>query len=479
VARTDARRVMSLAATEPWMLAPEWSNTLRGAIALVLAGGAGRSPDQLREELRTHFAPLAADRPQATADLGEPLQGARSATVRDGIAIVSALGPLWHYANFFTDLCGHTAYEDVQADLLAIRGAHASGAVSGMLLEVDGPGGMVHGCADTARMIYELRAVMPVHSIITGQGCSASYYLAAAAERVHVSRGTLTGCIGTVASFRVAKSGEGVEVVEIVSEQTPRKRFDVRTPEGRSQVQRWVNGLGGEFIADVAEFRGVSEDDVMERFGQGDVMVAAEAVAAGLADEVGSFESVLAGLAQRASAARRGTPARGGITAHQEQTMAVEAIAPAPGDKGQRTAAERATTFASEHPEAAAIIRAEGATAERERIAAIDAAGFPGAEAIIAPLKADATKTAGDAALAIVAAIRDGTLAAPGAAAEKPKEEPAPVAAGQEPVSGANAHLSALQRVEGGLPKVAAAPVKVDDASEMDDELKAVLAAGS
>lgn len=58
--------------------------------------------------------------------------------------------------------------------------------------------------------------------------------------------------------------------------------------------------------------------------------------------------------------------------------------------------------------------RAEGATAERARIAGIEAAALPGHDKLVAECKADATCTPGDAALKINAAER-GKLTAVGA----------------------------------------------------------------
>ena len=56
------------------------------------------------------------------------------------------------------------------------------------------------------------------------------------------------------------------------------------------------------------------------------------------------------------------------------------------------------------HPELANQLRADGAKAERERIQGIEGQAIPGHEALITKLKFDGTSTAGDAAMAVVAA---------------------------------------------------------------------------
>jgi len=63
-----------------------------------------------------------------------------------------------------------------------------------------------------------------------------------------------------------------------------------------------------------------------------------------------------------------------------------------------------AAFLSAHYPDLVAGFRAEGAEAERSRIAAIDDAALPGHEALVAAYKADTSKSAGDLALAIVAA---------------------------------------------------------------------------
>lgn len=60
--------------------------------------------------------------------------------------------------------------------------------------------------------------------------------------------------------------------------------------------------------------------------------------------------------------------------------------------------------IAAEAPDVLAAIQAEGASAERARIQAIEAQAIPGHEALISALKFDGKSTAGDAAMAVLAA---------------------------------------------------------------------------
>ena len=60
--------------------------------------------------------------------------------------------------------------------------------------------------------------------------------------------------------------------------------------------------------------------------------------------------------------------------------------------------------IAAEAPDVLVAIQQEGASAERARIQAIEAQAIPGHDALIATLKFDGKSTAGDAAMALLAA---------------------------------------------------------------------------
>ena len=86
--------------------------------------------------------------------------------------------------------------------------------------------------------------------------------------------------------------------------------------------------------------------------------------------------------------------------------------------------------LAAQAPDLLAAILAEGATAERQRIQAVEAQLIPGHETLIASLKYDGKSGPGEAAMAINAAERSlRTAAAQAAAADAPR--PVPLVPGQ------------------------------------------------
>jgi ClpP class serine protease len=127
----------------------------------------------------------------------------------------------------------------------------------------------------------------------------------------------MLGSIGVRAAFRRRGSDS---TIDIVSSQSPKKVPDVETDAGKAQIRATLDALADVFIDDVARYRGVERDTVLEHFGQGDVVVGRAALEVGMADEIGTFEGTLAALARgeldRTSARPAIRPAARGDSAH-------------------------------------------------------------------------------------------------------------------------------------------------------------------
>lgn len=232
------------------------------------------------------------------ARLGRPLDNARAVTVRDGVAVIPVSGSIFRYANVMTEYCGATSLEVFATDF---RQSLDDPQVTAILLEVDSPGGEIAGTAEMAQMIFAARGQKPCTAYVSALGASAAYWIAAAAEEVVCASTALLGSIGVVQARR---RGGNDNIIEFVSSQSPNKRPNPETETGRAQIQATLDAVAAVFIADVARFRGVSEETVAAEFGQGGLFVGQEAVTAGLADRVGSFEEVLAELCERGQQAR-------------------------------------------------------------------------------------------------------------------------------------------------------------------------------
>jgi len=233
-----------VAASVPWAMEAECLRTL-----LEVAAREGAGPEAV------------------AARLGRPLENARSVTVREGVAVVPVVGPLFRRANLLTQISGATSVEVLARDL---REAADNPGVRAILLDVDSPGGEANGVGELAGMVHALRERKPVHAYVGGQACSGAYWIAAACERVVLAETAQAGSIGVVAVYRKDADSRSVE---FVSSQSPHKRPDLETEAGRAQVQRVVDDIAAVFVRDVGRFRGVGEEAVLSDFGGGAVLV--------------------------------------------------------------------------------------------------------------------------------------------------------------------------------------------------------------
>jgi len=328
--RSPVLRAREAVLATPWAMTVEWVE--------VVAAIAGREHEPLPEALEAYRA--------------RAVPGGDRLLVRDGVGILTARGPMFRYANLFTAISGATSYQSLRLDLAK---AVDERDVRAILVNVDSPGGEFNGIAELARAIEAARKVKPIAAYVGGTGASAGYWLAAPTGEVVIGEAGIVGSIGVVMALP-AKKDDGR--IEIVSSQSPNKRPDVATDEGRATLQRTVDALGQVFVDAVAEFRGVDADAVVTRFGGGGLEVGAAAVAAGMADRVGDFESLLADLSSRG--ARRIT---GGFR------MSEQTIQPGPDAGIPKAAHDAAVAAARAEGEKAGAVA--GAKVERDRLKAI------------------------------------------------------------------------------------------------------------
>jgi signal peptide peptidase SppA len=344
----ETTRVFDLLCTAPWAMEPSALEALAA-----LASREGMDPEAV------------------VARLGRRVEHTETVRVRDGVAVLPVVGPIFRRANLFTQMSGATSVELMATDF---RRALDDPSVRAVILDVDSPGGEVNGICELAQMVREGAGTKPVVAYVGGMGCSGGYYIAAGAPEIVVSPSALLGSIGVCVVYRGQKDPHEVE---FVSSQSPRKRPDVQTEDGRQVVQETVDGLAAVFVGDVARYRKVSEEKVLAEFGAGGVKVGAAAVAAGMADRVGSLEGLIAELAARTSSR---TGAAGG-RAMSEVTAGTQVVG------SDEWAAMRARLEAAEQEtararaETAALMAQNQRRSVEERLAGLRMPGGPGAMA--------------------------------------------------------------------------------------------------
>lgn len=367
---------------------------------------------ELQSIYATHMKGEKIDIAAVEARLGRPMANEPKAyEIIDGVAVLPIEGVIAKRMNLFSQISGGTSTQLAANNL---RQALADPAVHSIILSIDSPGGTVDGTQALADSVLAARDIKPIVTLADGTMASAAYWIGSAAQATYIADSTTTvGSIGVVASHKdVSKAEEanGVKTTEIVAGQYKRvaSQYGPLTPEGRQSIQDQVDYTYSIFVSAVAANRGVSTDKVLKDMADGRVFIGQQAIDAGLVDGVSTLDALIAKLN-----AERGQPAatnRAGVAQKSSTEKGITMIT--------------AEQVAAEHPAIAAAFRAEGATAERERIQAIEAIGIPGHEVLINTLKFDGKSTAGDAAQAVLAAERQVRTSAAAALA---KDAPAPL----------------------------------------------------
>jgi signal peptide peptidase SppA len=379
----------------PWAIAPEMLG-------------------EIQSIYRAHVRGPKIDIPAVEARIGRPLKNeAKSYQVIDGVAVLELSGPIARRMNLFMQISGGTSSELFRRDFLQ---ALEDPTVSAVVMAINSPGGTVDGTQELADTIYAQRGKKPVVALAEGTMASAAYWIGAAADAIYMSESTaMVGSIGVVAShvdMSRAEEMAGQKTTEITAGRYKRiaSEYEPLTSEGRAEIQAKVDALYAVFVDSVATYRGVSVEDVLTKMADGKLFVGKEAMEAGLVDGVSNLDALIAQLTQKAGAGVARAEKKG------TKIMTLDMLRADHPDLVEALVAEATEGMISAETlqDQLAAARAEAITAERERIAAIEALAIPGHDALIAQLKAEGA-SADEAALKIIGAekqVRQSALAA-------------------------------------------------------------------
>jgi len=198
------------------------------------------------------------------------------------IGVVDAIGVL-------------TESDEIVAALKRFRSADSIGAV---VLRVDSPGGAVAPAQEIYAELLKTREVKPVLASLGNLAASGGYYIASGCDRIIANPGTLTGSIGVIMSVHnVEGLAKWAGIEETIIKSGPYK--DIANPmraitqAERSLLQRTVDDVHDQFVAAVARGRHM-DPAVVGKLADGRVFSGAQALAAGMVDELGGLEETIA-----------------------------------------------------------------------------------------------------------------------------------------------------------------------------------------
>ena len=437
-------------------------------------------PDRLVEMQAIYATHLRGDKIDVEAieaRLGRPLASEQQEyELRDGgVAVLSIAGVISPKANIMTRISGGASAQMLQKQVESMA---ADPRVRAVVLDLDTPGGSVLGIPALAAAVRALADAKPTVSVSTGMMASAGYWIGSAAGSVYISGLTdYVGSIGVVATHSYNPRNAGAQTTEITAGRYKRMASDNAplTAEGKAYIQAQVDEIYRVFVDAVAQNRRVSAEDVIANMADGRIFIGQQAIDAGLVDGVSTVDAMVERLADAPEqfAARRKArfAASAGPAAAEAGAPAaaddepVQHVEPQPLPQGNAmTPKELADKFAAENAEAAAVLVAAGAAAERGRIQAVREQSMPGHEKLIEALAFDGKTTGPEAAVQVLAAERTKIA---GAAAARAADAPAPVP------------MAAAGDTDGARPSLASADGMLPagaDAAALDSAARAYMA---
>ncbi len=188
--------------------------------------------------------------------------------------------------------------------LQSIRRATLDEDVRGIILEIDSPGGGVTASDIIWNALLEFKAASTNRAVVVMMGdlcASGGYYIAAAADRIVAHPTTITGSIGVIIeSLNIKDLADrlGIKDVSIASGENKQMLNPLHdlTDEQRKLLQASVDALHNRFVSLVAEGRDLPKEKVAE-IADGRILIAEDAVRAGLVDAIGYFPDAIDAMA--------------------------------------------------------------------------------------------------------------------------------------------------------------------------------------
>jgi len=275
----------------------------------------GRQVEMVEKDTALESAPMRTARASILAGglaEGFSQHGEDLYPVIDGIAVIEISGVLIYRGGWIGQSSGQTSYEGIAAQIDA---AASDPNVRGLALEIDSFGGEVAGIFDLADRIRAIRATKPVWAFVAEHAFSAGYALASQADRILLPRTGAVGSIGVVVmhadlSGELDQDGVRVTLIHSGRHKVDGNPYQPLPDAVRDDIQREIDVLRFLFTETVAAGRAERLSQEAALATEAATYRGADAVAAGLADEVIDLQRGFAAFRQRLANTPTLAPAR-------------------------------------------------------------------------------------------------------------------------------------------------------------------------
>jgi signal peptide peptidase SppA len=307
----DYRRIARIVREQPWAIEPAYLDLICEVLERRIAGEDLAAEDKL-------------------ARITAARRAAAPVTAPGSVAVLPLSGVIAPRMGVFDDISGGTSTEGFGQ---AFGAAVADPNITAIVIDINSPGGSVFGVQELADQIHAARGSKPIVGVAYPRAASAAYWLGAQADELVVTPSGEVGSIGVITAhddLSAAAEQMGVKRTYITAgkykaEGNP---FEPLGEEARQHLQEQVDAYHDKFVRAVARGRGVSLTKVREDFGGGRMVLADNALAAGMADRTGTLQETIDRLTTRQA---RAAGARAETEGDRERALARMRLAGAAG----------------------------------------------------------------------------------------------------------------------------------------------------
>lgn len=313
--------ILGALASQYWALEPNYLRTMAGAIANWAAGNAP-TPEVMADIEAAQTARVA--RSKANSSVG------------GGIAVLPLYGLISQRASMMDDICG-AGGTSTERFTQAFRDAMADDSVSGIIIDIDSPGGSVFGVADLYDEIMQARGVKPVYGFVNSLCASAAFWIGSACSQLIAKQGSMTGSLGVYTgheniSEAMKMAGVSFEFISAGKYKVESNPYGPLSDEARAFTQGQVNDYYSAFTKAVAKGRGAPIAQARDGMGEGRCLLPADALAANMIDGIDTFDGVVKRLksAMKAGGAQAAVEISEVVAEASQEVVVTEASPSAP-----------------------------------------------------------------------------------------------------------------------------------------------------
>lgn len=275
--------VLSFALEHPWALTRPMGRVVAQIIARHIAGVDAS-------------AEIAALVPRT--NVPQPVKGS-------AVAVIPIYGVIAPRMNLLSDFSGGTTFEALTGQL---HDALANDAVKTIVFDVDSPGGSVAGATEFAREVLKARAQKPIIAVAQYLCGSAAYWVMSCATELVAAPSAKVGAsevymLRDDLSEALATAGIKREVIFAGSVKPIGVDDGPLSDDEKAYIKALCETFYSYQVADIAKGRGVTDSTVRSRFSPGRALAAADALAVGMIDKIGTLTETLARVMTTAPAA--------------------------------------------------------------------------------------------------------------------------------------------------------------------------------